>query len=191
MNFLGHALLARADDEWLIGSLIADIKSRPSPLSDRVEHGIMLHRQVDSFAERNIHFQNIRDELRPAAGLFAGVAADICCDNLLIHNWDKYCDVSLEEFTSHVYRVMQVASLKIPLTFLDQASRADVDWLAGYQYRRGLESSLKRVRSRVSSTRRFPDIAEVLDLFYSKRDALSNLFVDFFDAMVREIEDLN
>lgn len=186
MNFLAHAFLARGDDEWIIGSMIADFRPYPRNLPDGVLQGIELHRVIDSYVDKSAEFGVIRSRLRSEAGLFAPVVADICCDNLLIENWSRYSTHAVNEFTSSVYRAFRESGDYLPVPW----KRASEDWLASYQSRQGLERSLLRVKNRLKSTRRFPDISATLDLFFKHQDELHAPFVRLFDELEVEAEKL-
>jgi hypothetical protein len=61
------------------------------------------------------------------------------------------------------------------------------NWLASYKDRAGLETALLRVRAKVSSTRRFPNIEEVLDLYFQQQTGLTTPFIRFFDEIVEAL----
>ncbi|MBI1731123.1 DUF479 domain-containing protein [Candidatus Acetothermia bacterium] len=187
MNYLAHALLAQERDGWVVGSLIADFRPRPKDLPIEILQGIVLHQKIDGIAERSSHFHEIRAALRPAAGLYAGVVADICCDNLLIDQWQRYSQLPLEKFTAHVYTCLHASKDLLPVYWRRSDHEPHEDWLASYQTREGLERAMLRVRAKVSSTRRFPKIDEVLNLYVQKQKSLSLPFIKFFDELFESL----
>ena len=189
MNYLAHALLARGEPEWIVGSMIADWRPHASNLPPGVILGIELHQVIDSACDRHSDFHSIRDELRPAAGLYAGVMTDIICDNLLIDSWEKFSGERLNDFTSSVYASLKDVSKYSEVPFAPKEGKEYPDWLSGYGDRAGLARAISRVRMKVKSERRFPDSTAVLDLYFSSKAELLGPFEKLFQDLINTSEE--
>ena len=53
MNFLFHMLLSGNDEQLLVGNFIGDFVKGPlqERFEPRIRQGVMLHRQIDSYAD--------------------------------------------------------------------------------------------------------------------------------------------
>ena len=100
MNFLFHMFLSFDDPEILVGNFLGDfIKGRPGDrYPPRIRTGILLHRKIDSFAQKEPFFSRSRRRLDPRYGLYRGVLVDLFYDHFLAGGWGDFSDVPLGEF---------------------------------------------------------------------------------------------
>ncbi|MBY0424491.1 MAG: ACP phosphodiesterase, partial [Cytophagales bacterium] len=105
MNFLAHCLLSFNSEPLLLGNFIADdIKGKKYleyPLE--IQHGIMLHRTIDTFTDAHAMVRETKILFRPIFDKFSGPLVDIFYDHLLAENWSTYSSIPLREFTNWAY----------------------------------------------------------------------------------------
>lgn len=90
MNHLGHLILSGDDPLTITGNFMADaVKGRNlSAYPPRVQRGIRLHRNIDTYTDQHAITRVGRDRLRAHCGKFAGVALDIFYDHCIAITWD-------------------------------------------------------------------------------------------------------
>ena len=135
MNFLAHAHLSGTDDDILFGNFIADAVKGNKFLKfpKKVQTGIKLHRQIDSYTDSHDVVKRSIGRIRKDFGRWSGIVVDIYYDHFLAKNWPEYHDDDLPDFASHVYKLLQNRFLLLPtrtkwlLPFL-----VTQNWLVGY-----------------------------------------------------------
>ncbi|GAB3338251.1 acyl carrier protein phosphodiesterase [Larkinella ripae] len=156
MNILAHAFLSGHDDGLIIGNFIADfIKGNPEHprhgLSVRVQRGIWLHRQIDSFTDHHPLIEEMRVLVRPRCHKYAGAAIDVFLDHFLARHFSEIAQQPLAVFVPRLYRFLQTHQNQLP----DAARRMSgymiqQDWLTNYQYLEGIDRSLKGIARRTA-----------------------------------------
>ncbi len=88
MNYLAHAYLSFGDSNVLVGNMISDFikgkKQYDYPLA--IQHGIQLHRAIDSFTDAHPATKNIAAIFKPRYRLYGGAFADIVYDHYLAND---------------------------------------------------------------------------------------------------------
>ena len=143
--------LSGNDHEVLVGNLMGDFVK--GPLGDnyppRIHLGLILHRKIDTFAQKNVIFQTSRLRLSPHYGLYRGVLVDIFYDHFLAVGWDSWSDSS---FPDYIAWARDIAERH--LTIMPQQLQGFVpvifnDLLPSYKRTAGIESALKRMSGRI------------------------------------------
>lgn len=145
MNFLAHIYLSGEDDELMIGNFIADsVRGKKfEEYPQRVRHGILLHRAIDSYTDSHDVVHESKDRLRPRFGKYVPVIVDVFYDHFLAVNWHKYHDEPLKQFTRRVYKTFRKNRRLLPARvsgFLPFMTAND--WLANYAKLSGIERAL-------------------------------------------------
>jgi acyl carrier protein phosphodiesterase len=170
MNFLGHIYLSGTDDQLMIGNFIGDYVKGMQYIDypTGIIKGILLHRSIDSFTDKNENFLLIKSKLKPAYGLYAGVVADLFTDHFLAANWENYHPIELKTYTSTVYKIMRQhyeylpARIKGFFTNLVERNR-----LLSYSQISGIEEALMIMAFRTSLPERTKEAMAVLrDNYY-------------------------
>lgn len=185
MNFLAHLYLARHTDGLRVGGFIADWVKGSSYQQHRpdIAAGILLHREIDHFADHSAHpaIRAGKDRLRELFRFHAGVVLDIVYDHFLAANWSRYSDVSLQDFAHDNYRLLFGHYNLLPervqyfLPFVIASNR-----LVRYASLDGLRESLSIMSIRTS----LPKADEqVIDLVRAHYDTWHNEFTCFFDDL--------
>lgn len=108
MNYLGHIYLSGSNKKLMVGNFIADsVKGKQYlayPLG--IQEGILLHRKIDDFTDRNPHWMEIQSTLKPIYKRYAGVVADMVVDHFLAANWDHFSDIQLSCYTKWIHAVL-------------------------------------------------------------------------------------
>ncbi|MBD2294327.1 DUF479 domain-containing protein [Anabaena sphaerica FACHB-251] len=152
MNWLAHLLLSEANVEMQLGNILADIVKGTArqELNSNIQRGIQCHQIIDRFTDSHIIVQRSKQRIDANYRRFAGVIVDIFYDHFLAKNWSNYATISLDEFTSEIYRSFQAYPGEIPAIVRQVISRvAAEDWLGSYRYIDGVENSLLRISQRL------------------------------------------
>ena len=104
MNYLGHIFLSGKNEQLLVGNFIGDYVKGKQYLHypEEIRKGILLHRAIDDFTDRNAHWMNVRELFRPIYKRYAGVVADVVIDHFLAKNWSHFSDEQLDWYSKWV-----------------------------------------------------------------------------------------
>lgn len=135
MNYLGHLYLSGTEPQVILGNFIADgVKGRDlSAYPTLVQHGIRLHRAIDSFTDQHPIQRSGRARVRAYAGHYAGVVMDLFYDHLLASGWQQWHDEPLPAYAQRMYVLLgdQMPHMPAEIRALFGVMRAR-DWLTGY-----------------------------------------------------------
>jgi acyl carrier protein phosphodiesterase len=169
MNFLTHLFLSNGGPELLVGNLMGDfVKGRlDGRFPPGIKQGILLHREIDSFAGQNGHFLRSKRRLDQSFGHYRGVLVDLFYDHFLAANWEDYADVPYSVFISDAWRVLCEHKEFLP----DKLQRIMLfmfrDWLPSYGDIGGIAAVLHRIsRFRLKRANRLGEGAEALSRHY-------------------------
>jgi acyl carrier protein phosphodiesterase len=194
MNYLGHIYLSGENELLMVGNFIADYVKGKQYLvyPEEVQKGILLHRKIDHFTDNNIHWQSIREILRPVYHHYAGVASDIFIDHFLASRWSDYSEYPLSRYTKWVHAVFLKNYTIMPervkefLAFLIQHNR-----LLSYSKISGIEESLYIMSLRSTLPNKTAEAIQSLKDNYTEFEKLSHLFLEdvirFVDAETNTI----
>ena len=182
MNFLAHFYLSRMDDSLIIGNFLGDFvkgkKYRDYP--EEVARGILLHREIDYFTDQHpIHLRSKR-RLGNKYGHYAGVAIDMFYDYLLAVNWSSYSDMSLSDYSQHIYAVLvsNRDSLNDTARYVLKYM-SEQDWLLHYQELEGIQRALSGISRRTSFASNLENATQDLTAHFSEFELdFANFFPD-------------
>lgn len=126
--------------------------------------GIVLHRSVDAFTDDHPAFVRARARLAPPYRRWGGVLVDIFWDHALARAWDRHGDGPLESFVAEVYAALEQHRSVLPSRmsgFVDHM--VDVDLLASYRDRAGIDRALRGLSRRVRPGNPLADAVRELD----------------------------
>lgn len=108
MNFLSHIYLSGNSEGLLIGNFIADSVKGSAFLDfpPEVQKGILLHRKIDTYTDAHQIVELSKVRLREKYKKYASVIVDIYYDHFLAANWGDYSEISLDDYTQKVYRII-------------------------------------------------------------------------------------
>ena len=147
MNFLTHLFLSGGAPELLVGNLMGDfVKGRlDGRFPPGIERGILLHREIDSFAGQNRNFLRSKRRLDQSFGLYRGVLVDLFYDHFLAAHWEDYADVPLSFFISDAWRVLREHKEFLPDKLQRIMPFMFRDWLPSYSDIGGIAVVLHRI----------------------------------------------
>lgn len=182
MNFLFHMHLSGNDPELLVGNFMGDFVK--GPLGDtyppRITQGLVLHRKIDSFAQRDASFQASRLRMSPHFGLYRGVLVDIFYDHLLAKDWNTWSDVPLPDYISLTRSIIERHLAIMPKRLQEFVPVIFSELLPSYGSYSGIESALRRMSGRVRRPNPLAEGITELKLHYKE---LENDFGRFIVAI--------
>jgi len=179
MNFLGHIYLSGNNDQLMIGNFIGDYVKGKKYLDypEGIQKGIILHRSIDSFTDKNDNFLQIKNRLKPAYRLYSGVVADLFTDHFLAANWTDFHTVELKEFTKGVYITFHDNYDFLPPRIQGFFSNlVERDRLHSYSTIGGVEEALMIMAYRTSLPEKS---AEAIKILHNNYDDLRRLAIQF------------
>lgn len=151
MNILFHMYLSGDDHEVLVGNFMGDFVK--GPLGDvyppGIHQGLMLHRKIDSFAQRDANFQASRLRLSPYFGLYRGVLVDLFYDHFLAKEWNACSDVPFPDYIAWARSIIDKQLTIMPARLQEFVPVIFNELLPSYRNVAGIESALKRMSGRV------------------------------------------
>lgn len=109
MNYLAHIYLSGNNKNIAIGNFISDSVrgNKYKAYPKEIQKGILLHREIDTFTDAHEIFRKSTKRLHKNYGHYSGVIVDIFYDHFLAKNWQNYSDVSLDDYTTSFYKVLE------------------------------------------------------------------------------------
>jgi acyl carrier protein phosphodiesterase len=152
MNFLFHMLLSGNDDQLLVGNFMGDFVKGPleGRFSERVRQGVMLHRRIDSHADRHPCFRRSRDRISPHYGLYRGVMVDLFYDYFLVNSWEDWSDESFPKYLARTRAAIESGREWLPRNMLPLVPVIFDDLLPSYRTVEGIGRALGRLSRRIS-----------------------------------------
>ena len=180
MNFLAHAYLSFNDPEILVGNMISDfVKGKKKfDYSPRIQQGIFLHRQIDTFTDNHEATKEAAKFLKPAVGLYAGAFADVAYDHFLANDFNEFTDNSLQQHGIKTYQILSEYNHVLPDPFQSVLPyMQSQNWLYNYKSLAGTQKSFEGVARRA---RYLNSSTEVFDLFKKNYASLQMCYNSFF-----------
>lgn len=190
MNYLAHIYLSGDDDEDLmIGNYIGDcVKGRRiSDYPFRIQCGLLLHREIDSFTDKHPVYLQSKRRFMPVAGHYAGVVCDVVYDHFLAKNWCGYHDTPLKRYAWRTYGRILKNWFSLP----KEMQRFSVNFiskqrLTAYESIEGIQETLELMSHGTSLPDCSKEVVEVMKRDYYE---LENEFLQFFFEIRRHVDD--
>lgn len=183
MNYLAHCYLAPAEDESLLGNLMGDFVRGPIAwdYSPEISQGIWLHRKIDAFTDSHRIVRRSKQRISLRFRRYAAILVDLFYDHFLAKHWELYSAVSLRDFCTRVYCILQAHYQDLPPTMKRSVSYMIAnDLLMSYQEIAGIRRSLCGIEGRLKRPSRLSEAMEDLESNY---DSLSLDFAAFFPEL--------
>ena len=184
MNFLAHIYLSFNDEEITIGNFIADSiqGNKFDHLPERVQHGIFLHREIDTFTDAHSIPKISSKRLHKNYSHYSRVIVDIYYDHFLAKNWLRYSDIPLDVFVAHFYDLLEGNYPILP----DGVKRMmpymiSDNWIYNYSKMDGIGKVLNGMNRRTKNKSKMNFAILDLEEHY---DAFENEFTDFFEELI-------
>lgn len=183
MNFLAHIYLSFGDDEVTIGNFIADsIKgNKYKHLPDRIQKGILLHREIDTFTDAHPIAKLSSKRLHKNYSHYSRVIVDIFYDHFLAKNWEQYSKIPLHLFVDQFYDL-----LEDNYTVLPDATKRMIpymmsdNWLLNYAKMDGISRVLTGMNRRTNNKSKMNKAIIDLEKHY---DTFEIEFTAFFNEL--------
>ena len=186
MNHLAHALLARADDDVLLGSLLGDFwRGAPDPAwAGGVRRGVLLHRRIDVYTDSHPIVADARARFEPPWRRYAGILIDMYFDHALARDWQLHATESLPAFSRRIADLLARHRGWLPAALNRFARYADEHALfAAYARRAAIEHALAGIGARL---RHANPLAAAGPALWDQAPALDAAFAAFFPALVAQ-----
>ena len=188
MNFLAHLYLSGESEGVKTGNFIGDyVKgTKFEQYQGDIRRGILLHRAIDDFTDRNPHFNRAKTLFSPHFRRYAGIVTDVVFDHFLAKNWSGYSPVRLRDFSRHSHAMLLSQYLKLPfkvqqfLPFMIQNRR-----LESYATTEGLEKAL-RIMSDYTTLP--PGSRQAVETVEIHHEQLTLFFVAFMEEIIDQVE---
>lgn len=189
MNFLFHMILSGDDDQLLVGNFMGDfvkglLQERFSP---PVRKGVLLHRKIDSFAERNDHFRQSRQRLPKEYGLYRGVLVDLFYDYYLVNDWSSWCKEPLGGYLSRTRAILESNRQSLPVEMHRLLPVIFDELLLSYGTVEGIGNALSRLSRRIKRSN--PVVGAEVELVRQHDELLSD-FRAFTPEIFRFVDDM-
>jgi acyl carrier protein phosphodiesterase len=184
VNFLAHIYLSGTNKEIIIGNFIADrVKGKKyNYYPKHIKIGILLHREIDSFTDTHPIFKQSAKRLRDRHRHYSGVIVDMFYDHFLAKNWNNYSDITLENFASDFYDIVQEAHDCLPREIQYMLNyMIPNNWLLSYASKEGIDRALSGLSRRVKVENKMHEAMYDLEAHYEELEAE---FTRFFEEIL-------
>jgi len=184
MNFLAHIYLSFDDKEITLGNFFADhIRgNKYKHLPDKVQKGILLHREIDTFTDAHPIVRQSSKRLHKNYSHYSRVIVDIYYDHFLAKNWSDYSDMPLDKYVENFYDLLEDNYDILPVGTKRMMPYMIADnWLLNYANLTGIDRVLNGMNRRTKNKSRMN--FAILDLEEHYTD-FENEFTSFFEELI-------
>jgi len=184
MNFLAHIYLSGDNDLVTIGNFMADgIKGKEYRKYRReLQIGILLHREIDTYTDAHPTVRKSTKRLHEKYSHYSGVIVDILYDHFLAKNWDRYCDIPLEQYVDHFYDALEDNFDILPLRIQKMMPYMTTNnWLLSYASVEGIAKVLEGMNRRTHNRSQMNLAVNELEEFYEE---FEKEFTSFFEELI-------
>jgi len=184
MNFLAHIYLSFGDKEITLGNFIADSirGNKYGHLPERVQKGILLHREIDTFTDSHAIPKQSSKRLHNNYSHYSRVIVDIYYDHFLAKNWYKYSDIPLSVYVDDFYDLLADNYKILPngVKIMMPYMLAD-NWIFNYSKMDGIGRVLEGMNRRTKNKSKMNFAILDLEEHYQK---FEDEFTLFFDELI-------
>lgn len=188
MNHTAHCFLSFRNPDVLLGNFIGDFVkgSRWQNYPTRVQRGILLHREIDSYTDNHSAVRTSVQRIRSYAGRYSAPVVDILYDHLLCLHWDQFSPVSFDAFADWVYNSLDARQDEMPPVLQRRwPYMVQGRFLHGYQTREGLQWVLQQFAKRLP-----PEFSadNLSSFFFDRLEEFSSDFKTFFPDLQARVQ---
>jgi acyl carrier protein phosphodiesterase len=205
MNYLAHAYLSFEITDITVGNMISDfVKGKQKfdyPVA--IQHGITLHRAIDSFTDSHAITRQAKSFFKEAYGLYAGPLVDVVYDHFLANdplrfpeteekgeatgpqaaaaNREETGGAGLKVFAQKTYEQLSTRQALMPERFGRFFHHMrEQDWLFNYRYKQGIFNAFAGLARRAA----YMGSSERADLLFEQHySGLEACYTDFFPVL--------
>jgi acyl carrier protein phosphodiesterase len=116
-----------------------------------IQHGIALHRAIDTFTDSHEVTRQAKEVFRPHYRLYSGAFIDVVYDHFLAIDEKEFPQESLHSFSQRVYSTLDNYQQQMPQRFAGMFPyMKEQNWLYNYRHHWGIEKSLGGVVRRAA-----------------------------------------
>lgn len=170
----------------MVGNFLGDFVkgTELSHLDKEHQHGVKLHRRIDSFTDHHESIKSLREHFPKELRRMSGIVIDIHFDHLLCKHWQHFESESLDELLSRFYN--SLAHFDTPLNRRFQTVKQgllEYRWLSDYQTLSSCERAFHQIENRLKGKIIF---AKSANEFVQDNTALfSTHFLSFYPQLVQ------
>jgi len=184
MNFLAHIYLSFNDPQVTLGNFMADHirANKYKHLPDKVQTGIILHREIDTFTDSHSITKMSSKRLHKNYSHYSRVIVDIFYDHFLAKNWNTYSNVSLDSYVESFYDLLENNYEMLPLgTKRIMPYMIADNWIYNYSNLAGISKVLEGMNRRTKNKSKMN--FAILDL-KEHYEEFENEFTLFFEELI-------
>ncbi len=189
MNYLAHVFLSGDNEEIIIGNFIGDyVKGNEfENYSELIKKGILLHRNIDTYTDKNKIVRKSKSLLNKKYGKYSGIIIDIFYDHFLTRNWHKFSNYSLTDYTEKLHKTLLRHSAILPEKVkLFLPSFIDNRWIMTYRSIKGI----KVVLQRMSVITTLPDETDyAISVLSDNYGSIEEDFLSYFPGLIKFVSD--
>ena len=189
MNYLAHTYLSGENTDIQIGNFLGDwVKgSDYMQYSEDVRTGILMHRNIDSFADRHPILMTGASRFKSRYKRYSGVIIDILYDHFLANNWKDFSPISLREYVNRFHNVILNNFGLLPARLQNiLPGFMNERWIERYATIEGIRDVLDTMSKRTSLPNETEFAITVLEAHYKD---FRHEFFDFFGQIIEFVED--
>jgi acyl carrier protein phosphodiesterase len=171
-----------------LGNFLGDFAkgSRLDHLPEDIQHGIRLHRSIDSYTDKHKKIITLREQFPASLRRMSGVVIDIYFDHMLCTHWSKFNDLSLNHTLAPFYYELQTRPVQVDDRFLavKQGLLAH-RWLKDYHHRESCIRAFYQIEKRLKGKVSFAQTAETF--INQQHDAFEKTFLMFYPELIQYV----
>lgn len=188
MNFIAHLVLSPKEKNYLAGNMAADFLRGfgQKHLSEPIRTGVAMHQFVDRYTDTHSVVKKSKGRIKKHFHLLSGVLVDVFYDHFLAGHFDQIANISLEEFSTAVYGILEQKRTELPprlQRFLPVMIRENV--LCSYREMEGIQLALSRINRMIKIKISTELALAVLKHHYQ---SLERDFMVFFPCLISATE---
>lgn len=188
MNYLAHFHLGKISEACILGNFIGDFVkgSDYKQYPEEVQHGILMHRFIDDYTDKHSLVHDAKRLLGTSYGHYNGVIIDIFYDYFLASNWNAFSAISLNDFITNSYNVLNKYQEDMPFS-AQYAYRHMVknDWLNRYTNLVGLKKTFLGLNAYLKrETGMEKSIHDLID----QKEIFNQNFLAFYPQLLAETQ---
>ncbi len=188
MNYLAHSFLSFENEPILYGQFIADdVKGKKWELYPKdVQEGILLHRFIDDYTDKHPLLLDLKKQLHPTLGKFAGVALDVLFDHVLSLRWDAHATSERKKWIQSTYD--HLSNRHIEMTERRQfiiGKMIEQDWLNMYLTADGTANILHQMSKRIPFEN---PLNHAFDTYLKHEKHIISTFDEFFPQILTQAQ---
>jgi len=191
MNWLAHVFLSEQNIDFQVGNFISDpLKGKAwENSSEDIKKGMEVHKIIDSYTDSHPIFKQSKKRLKDK-GLLKAVIVDFTYDYLLAKNWNKFCNIELNDFMNNFYKNVEKRKVDYPQRPKEIVSNMVSRDLLNYQDLNHLKQAFIRLDRRTSERLAKRDSAtSYYEIVQDKMPQLEEDFLEFFPDLIQKVKE--